>query len=213
MPLTDEEKRRIYREERERLVLQRQIDNQLFKARIVDKVKRGRVGCSTMLVVAFFITVAISILSFSITQIVSWFRQSSGSTNDRTDLFFRNFTFFNIEKLDPYGENSQDAKVNSLNYYILRESRTPKKGTELEILVSKDAKKEDVLTLAKHLRFVNRSAKYFYLNIYDSRDAYDYAKDNSYPQGKLNKHFLLTLIHDEDAGYDRFEWLAKGRDH
>jgi hypothetical protein len=81
------------------------------------------------------------------------------------------------------------------------------------ILVSEEATKEEVLTLAYHLRSKNLSMGWIWIDIFDSKEAYLHRDDPNYPEEKYSKHWLVNAMRNPKTDHDKINWVAEGRDH
>lgn len=79
----------------------------------------------------------------------------------------------------------------------------------LEVLVSESDSKEEVMKLADRLRR-EHAGNYVTISIFDSREAWRRRMDESYPETKLSRHWLVVI--DDTLGKDEIRWVAKGRD-
>lgn len=97
----------------------------------------------------------------------------------------------------------------TIPYEVLRQWEHKKLGTGLEILVDEAASKEDVMTLAKSLQR-KYEGNYTAICIFDSREAWRRRLDESYPEKKLRRHWLVNML-----GIDapKIVWDGEGRDH
>ena len=98
-------------------------------------------------------------------------------------------------------------------FEMLRQWSIPAGGVGMEILVSEKASKEEVLSLAQHLRSKYLSKGYIFIQIFDSREAYKHRDDSRYPEKKYFKHFLVEIGRNPKTGYDKINWVAEGRGH
>lgn len=101
----------------------------------------------------------------------------------------------------------------TIDYQVLRQWSTPAGGIGMEILVSEDAAKEDVLALANSLRSKYLSRGYIFIDIFDSLEAYTHRDDMTYPEAEYWKHYLVNIVRNPQTGYDEIYWAAEGRDH
>jgi hypothetical protein len=112
--------------------------------------------------------------------------------------------------------SKEEAKQDFIAYESLRRWTIPAGGVGMEILVSEEATKEEVLTLAYHLRAKYLSEGFIVIRVFDSKEAYLRKcrdDDPNYPHEKYMKHFLVDLVRNPKTGYDRINWVAEGRDH
>lgn len=111
------------------------------------------------------------------------------------------------------GTPSTKAAPAHLTYEVLRRWTPGARGIGMEILVSEEATKEQVLALSRHLRKEHGGQPMIWIHIFDSRIAWQRRDDESYLQGEYFKHFLATVTRNSTTGFDKVEWQAKGRDH
>jgi len=116
------------------------------------------------------------------------------------------------------GEKTEAPKT--IDYQVLRQWsiptwHTPGGGIGMELLVSEDATKEEVLALANSLRskYLPRKDYFITIQIFDSLEAYSHREDLTYPEEEYFKHFLIDITRNPNTGYDEISWVAKGRGH
>jgi hypothetical protein len=109
------------------------------------------------------------------------------------------------------GEKTEAPKT--IDYQVIRQWAIPAGGIGMEILVSEDATKEEVLALANSLRSKYLPGGYIYIQIFDSLSAYTHRDDPTYPEEEYFKHFLVDIARNPKTGYDEISWVAKGRGH
>ena len=106
--------------------------------------------------------------------------------------------------------------VRSAEYPIifetLKKHDIPAGGTTLIILVSEKETKDNVMKLAKILFEEYTSKGSFYLQIFDSKEAYINRDNPEYPEKKYWKHFLVDGSYNKNTGYKNLDWVADGRD-
>ena len=117
-------------------------------------------------------------------------------------------------------ENTQSPKLQSkratefiIDYEVLKKWNRPGGGVGMEVLVSEKASKEQVLTLARKLRSKYQSQRHINIDIFDSREAWTHRDDESYPQKKYFKHYLVQIGVNRETGYNQIYWVAEGRYH
>ena len=97
-----------------------------------------------------------------------------------------------------------------IRYEILRKWTPGKAGTGMEILVSPDATKQEVLTLADDLVATYRQYGQVVISIFDSKEAWANRENDNYPEAKYWPHFLVSIfvpkVNDSEV-----TWVAKGR--
>ena len=106
-----------------------------------------------------------------------------------------------------------------ISYLVLREwqiptQHTPAGGSGMELLVSPSNTKEQVIRLAESLRSkyaVNN--RFLQVDIFDDKTAYLNRENESYPQSKFMKHYLVCMTVNPNTGYNEIQWMAEGRDH
>ena len=106
----------------------------------------------------------------------------------------------------------QSDDFGEIEYSILRK-RAYKDVFELEVLVSEDASKNDVMHLATALKDRCVNFKRVYVWVYDSEEAYQNRNNLGYPEEEYWKHFLVRAKKNDYKGTDEIMWLAEGRDH
>lgn len=83
----------------------------------------------------------------------------------------------------------------------------------MEILVAEEATKEEVLSLAAHIKSNFSPTGFLIIQIFDSKEAYLHRDNFRYPEEKYFKHFLVDVVRNPKTGYDKINWVAEGRDH
>jgi hypothetical protein len=109
------------------------------------------------------------------------------------------------------GEKAEIPEI--IKYQVLRQWTVPAGGIGMEILVSEDAAKEEVLALASSLHSKYLPEGYIYIQIFDSLSAYNHRDDPNYPDEDYFKHFLVDISRNTETGYDEILWVAEGRGH
>ncbi len=109
------------------------------------------------------------------------------------------------------GEKTEVPKT--IDYQVIRQWAIPAGGIGMDILVSEEATKEEVLALANSLRSKYLPGGYIYIQIFDSLEAYSHREDLTYPQEEFMKHFLVDITRNPNTGYDEIRWVAEGRGH
>ncbi len=122
----------------------------------------------------------------------------------------KNTETFTLPKSEPLVPKEK-PKVTT--YEVLRRWSIPAGGIGMEILVSDTTTKNDVLALARKLRNDNLSKGYIFISIFDSREACARRLDESYPEKKLFKHYLVQITVNPNTGFDKINWMAEGRPH
>ncbi|MDP8239985.1 MAG: hypothetical protein P9X24_12915 [Candidatus Hatepunaea meridiana] len=112
-----------------------------------------------------------------------------------------------IEKELPVSQ----PKIEMIEFEVLRSWTPGRKGTGMEILVSKKATKEQVMKLAHFLRKKYKLGGFIWISIFDSREAWKHRDDESYPSDKYFKHFLAQISVNPNTGHDKVSWVAEGR--
>jgi len=107
----------------------------------------------------------------------------------------------------------ETAKGSLIKYETLRQSNIPAGGVSMDILVSEDATKEEVLSLAKYFRSTCLPDHFILVNIFDLREAYLHRDDPNYPEEKYGKHWLVEMHRNPKTGSDEINWVGEGRDH
>lgn len=102
------------------------------------------------------------------------------------------------------------VKNKLIEHKTLRQWNIPAGGIGVDILVSEKAKKEEVMALAKALRN-NYYQNNFFLNIFDSEEAYENRFNENYPLDEYRKHWLLQVSINKKTGCDEITWVAKNR--
>ena len=116
----------------------------------------------------------------------------------------------NDQELRIEQKRQKPAKIKQsvIAYEILRKwDIRINQGVGMDLLVSPRSTKQEVMTLARHLKnkYLSRN-KYVWINIFDSKKAYLHRDDMSYPQAEYWKHFLVQI----DLS-NKVMWVAKGR--
>jgi hypothetical protein len=106
-----------------------------------------------------------------------------------------------------------ETKQSIIAYETLRRWTIPAGGVGMEILVSENATKEEVLALARHLRSNSPPKGLLIINIFDSKEAYLHRDDPNYPEERYSKHWLVNVLGKRETGDDKINWVAEGRDH
>jgi len=109
------------------------------------------------------------------------------------------------------GEKAEVPKT--IDYQVIRQWEVPAGGIGMDILVSEDATKEEVLALANSLRSEYLPGGYIYIQIFDSLSTYNHREDLTYPEEEYFKHFLVDIKRNPKTGYDEILWVAKERGH
>lgn len=106
-----------------------------------------------------------------------------------------------------------EIKQNIISYETLRQWDINADGVGMEILVSADATKIEVMTLARYLRgkYPSKRHEFLLVQIFDSKEAYLHRDDMGYPQDEYLKHFLVNIFRNQRKGIDDLKWVAKGR--
>jgi len=117
-----------------------------------------------------------------------------------------------------YSPSSQDKRSGQkaeqfIRYEVLRQWSPGTSGIGMEILVSPENTKKEIMALAGHLKqmYLHRLKNngMLYINIFDSRQAWTNRDNDSYPQETYFKHFLVQINTMEDQ---EIRWVAKERD-
>jgi hypothetical protein len=101
-----------------------------------------------------------------------------------------------------------------ISYEVLK--KTEKRGDIiLDVLVSEDASKEEVMKLGEKLRkkYSDKLGKLGVICIYDTREAQRRRTDDSYPETELSKHWLVVISGLESDPVKQVRWVAEGRGH
>ena len=110
-------------------------------------------------------------------------------------------------------ETSMEAKQSLITFKTLRRWNVPSGGIGMELLVSEKATKKEVMALAQHLRSKYLSKGFINIHIFDLEEAYLHRDDSDYSEKKYFKHYLINLVRNPKTGYNKINWMAKGRDH
>ena len=105
---------------------------------------------------------------------------------------------------------NKEEPIDLIEYQILREWK-PKYGVGMELLVSEDAKKEDIMKLAKYLRHKYKNRSFINIDIFDNRDTWQNRDNQNYPEEEYFKHYLVNMVRNKNTGYDEIKWVAVGR--
>lgn len=110
-----------------------------------------------------------------------------------------------------------------ISYDIVRRWEMPcrgKGGIGMEMLVSPNATREQVMQLAGKLRAEFSNKGCIQIAIYDSREAWMDRLDALKPEAKLRlseeeyfRHYLVDISRNANTGHDETIWVAKGRGH
>ncbi len=101
-----------------------------------------------------------------------------------------------------------------IDYQLLRNWVPGKSGTGLEILVSPESTKEEVLALARELVFKYKSQGQIIAMIFDSKEAWENRWNDKYPEEKFYKHKLVSITVPvmEPIQTKEIVWTAEKRD-
>ena len=105
------------------------------------------------------------------------------------------------------------ANKSNIQFEVLRQWDIPNNGFGMEILVDEKANKAEVVHLAEAIRSQYLSKYLLTVSIFDAREAWVNRLNESYPEEKYFKHYLVELIRNQNSGYDEIQWTAKNRDH
>jgi hypothetical protein len=102
-----------------------------------------------------------------------------------------------------------------IEYQVLRSWKIPAGGNGMEILVSEESTKEEVLELAENLHSIykNRDRGHIVIHIFDSRTVWQNFGSLDYPEELYFKHYLVSIIRNPNTGHDQTNWMARYRDH
>lgn len=106
------------------------------------------------------------------------------------------------------------ANEKTISYEVLKKVKRGDGKLVMELLVSEAASKQEVLKLAESLQR-EYGGKYAYIDIFDSREAWQRRPDESYPEKEFRRHYLVQIA-GVDMGWkdsQEIHWLAEGRDH
>jgi len=110
-------------------------------------------------------------------------------------------------------ETSMAAKQPLSEFKTLRRWNIPAGGIGMELLVSEKATKKEVIALAQYLRSKYSSKGFINIEIFDLEEAYLHRDDPSYPEKKYFKHYLISAVRNPKTGYEKINWMARGRNH
>lgn len=99
-----------------------------------------------------------------------------------------------------------------IDYQILRSWVPGKTGTGLEILVSPNSTKEEVLALAKSLVQQYRSTGFIVAMIFDSEEAWANRDNDKYSEEKFFKHKLVHIWVPALSDGKEITWTGEKRD-
>jgi hypothetical protein len=104
--------------------------------------------------------------------------------------------------------HAQSVK-NQTDFQVLSQSNgRDGKHISLVILVPLKSKRPDVIALAETLKAQHKMKEgTVYLEIWDSKEAYDNRLNDGYPFCKLVAHKLVEALCNPQSGYDGIEWL------
>ncbi len=106
----------------------------------------------------------------------------------------------------------QSTVAKQIDYEILKRVDF-NDGLTLEVLVSEQSAKSDVMALARSLKKEHSKDKKLYINIFDSKDAYKNRDNINYPEAEYSKHWLVAVSINKYTGHEALDWVAEGRDH
>lgn len=118
-----------------------------------------------------------------------------------------------VSRIEQKAEATKETKQSVIDYETLRRWTIPAGGVGMEILVAEEATKEEVLSLAVHIKSNFFPTGFLIIQIFDSEEAYLHRDNPIYPEEKYFKHFLVDVVRNPKTGYDKINWVAEGRDH
>jgi len=123
------------------------------------------------------------------------------------------FLFEYVYAQSSRSKKSEPKAEQFISYQVLRQWSPGTSGIGMEILVSPENTKEEIMALAGHLKQTNlrylKNNGMVYINIFDLRQAWANRDNDAYPQETYFKHFLVQINTIEDQ---EIRWVAKGRD-
>ena len=98
---------------------------------------------------------------------------------------------------------------NIIAYTVLRKWYPHNKTNNLgmELLVSPQASKADVITLSQYLWTTNKYKNILFILIFDSREAWRNRGTEKYPASDYWRHFLVSIIRNNNTGHKEMLWV------
>jgi len=97
----------------------------------------------------------------------------------------------------------------TLRKWTLRKWKIPAGGIGMDILVSEEMTKEEVLALVHRLRLKYLSEKNNVINVFDSMEPYLNRSNPNYSEEEYSKHYLVNFVRNSKIGYDKISWTKE----
>ena len=97
-----------------------------------------------------------------------------------------------------------------IEYNVITEGESSPGRAIIEIIVSPDATKEQIMALADYLveKYLESNYDFMYIDIFDSLESAQRFGDADYPLSEENKHHLVAIIINRSQDYIDIEWTA-----
>ena len=110
----------------------------------------------------------------------------------------------------PVADGEKQKKI--IAYNVLRKwyPYNKKNTLGMELLVSPQASKADVITLSQNLWGTYKDKNILFILIFDSREAWRGRGSEKYPASNYWKHFLVSIIRNNYTGHKEMLWVKDG---
>jgi hypothetical protein len=110
----------------------------------------------------------------------------------------------------PREDSEKQKKI--IAYDVLRKwyPHNKKNNLGMELLVSPQASKADVITLSRNLWDAYKDKNILFILIFDSREAWRGRGSEKYPAPNYWKHFLVSIIRNNYTGHKEMLWVKDG---
>ena len=110
----------------------------------------------------------------------------------------------------PAEVTEQQKKI--IAYDVLRKwfPDSKKNSLGMELLVTAQASKADVITLSQNLWETYKDKNILFILIFDSREAWRGRGSEKYPASNYWKHFLVSIIRNNRTGHKEMLWVKDG---
>lgn len=110
----------------------------------------------------------------------------------------------------PVEDGEQQKKI--IAYQVLRKwyPHNKKNNLGMELLVSPQASKAEVITLSQNLWGIYEDKNILFILIFDSREAWRGRGSEKYPTSNYWKHFLVSIIRNNNTGHKEMLWVKDG---
>ena len=110
----------------------------------------------------------------------------------------------------PVSDGEKQKKI--IAYDVLRKwyPDSKKNSLGMELLVSAQASKADVITLSQYLWGTYQDKNILLILIFDSREAWRDRGSDKYPASNYWKHFLVSIIRNNRTGHKEMLWVKDG---